>query len=118
MGHTGYDPVADLAARWPCWRVSNGDAAERIDSRNKLVLLENPQCPNEVAHTLAHMDLGHHIGGDPITEDQEVAADALAAARINGAGEPDTYWARFDCTHSREWGGVIYCWSRGCGIGG
>jgi hypothetical protein len=86
-----YDPAADLAERYPEWRVWTADldgiVPEVMSPRRKFILLEETtsavvqRC--SLAHAIAHIDLGHGWTLPGWFENKEESdADDLASRRL------------------------------------
>jgi hypothetical protein len=85
-----YGPLADLAERWPGWRIERRDipdAVEKIRPGEKLIIIdtehfnEDPQL--HLAHAVAHLDL--HLGRLPawFSDEHCMHADFLAEVRLD-----------------------------------
>lgn len=86
-----YDPVADVARRYPDWLVADADLggliAEVFSPARRVILLDHSLGPAVVrcslAHAIAHLDLGHtHAVRGHFENREEVAANDLAARRL------------------------------------
>ncbi|NUO57284.1 MAG: ImmA/IrrE family metallo-endopeptidase [Hamadaea sp.] len=84
-----YDPGADAARRHPDWVIRHRDlrgVPEVMCPERKVILIEDAQdratrrC--NLAHALAHIDLGHQAQTGVLSKRQELAADKLAARRL------------------------------------
>jgi len=86
-----YDPVADVARRYPDWLVADADLggliAEVFCPSRRVILLDHTLGPAVVrcslAHAIAHLDLGHtHPVRGHFENREEAAANDLAAHRL------------------------------------
>ncbi len=86
-----YDPVADVARRYPDWLVADADLggliAEVFCPARRVILLDHCLGPDVVrcslAHAIAHLDLGHtHPVRGCFENREEAAANDLAARRL------------------------------------
>jgi hypothetical protein len=86
-----YDPVADVARRYPDWLVADADlgglVAEVLCPARRVILLDRTLGPEVVrcslAHAVAHLDLGHtHPVRGHFENREESAANDLAARRL------------------------------------
>lgn len=85
-----YDPGRDLAARYPGWVWRRRDlmgVPEVLCHRRQVVLTDRKSSRTatrcDLAHALAHLDLGHDSILDGVHEAREEAeADQLAARRL------------------------------------
>lgn len=86
-----YDPVADVAHRYPDWLVAEADLggliAEVLCPTRRVILLDHTLGPAVVrcslAHAIAHLDLGHtHPVRGHYENREEAAANDLAAQRL------------------------------------
>lgn len=84
-----YDPGADAASRHPDWVIRHRDlrgVPEVMCPDRKVILIEDShdratrRC--NLAHALAHIDLGHQALHGVLSKRQELAADKLAARRL------------------------------------
>jgi hypothetical protein len=86
----GYDPAADIAARYPGWRVAETTLGwgirEVMCRRSRVILLERAGPLEErrcsLAHAIAHLDLGHGPVSGLFDVRQEAEASRLAALRL------------------------------------
>lgn len=90
-GSLTYDPVADVAARYPDWRVGHVDlggfVSEVLCWARRVILLEVTDraevSRSSLAHAIAHLDLGHAATISRHFESREERqADRLAASRL------------------------------------
>lgn len=86
-----YDPVADVARRYPDWLVADADLggliAEVFCPARRVILLDHSLGPAVVrcslAHAIAHLDLGHtHPVRGHFENREETSANDLAAQRL------------------------------------
>lgn len=86
-----YDPVADVARRYPDWWVADADLGGLISEvfcpARRVILLDHTHGPAVVrcslAHAIAHLDLGHtHVVRGTFENREEAAANDLAARRL------------------------------------
>lgn len=86
-----YDPVADVARRYPDWVVADADlgglVAEVLCPARRVILIDPSLGPAvarcSLAHAIAHLDLGHtHPARGHFENRQEIAANDLAAQRL------------------------------------
>jgi hypothetical protein len=86
-----YDPLADLASRYPDWVVGftalGWGIQEALSLRSKVILIEAGDPPAErrcsLAHAVAHLDLGHRaVAAGFFDARQELGASELAARRL------------------------------------
>ena len=85
-----YDPVVDLAARYPDWIVEHAvlgwGIREALCHRSQVILLEvrdsAAQQRSSLAHAIAHLDLDHRAAVGRLEVHQEHEADLLAARRL------------------------------------
>ncbi len=90
-GPLSYDPVADVARRYPDWLVAEADlgglVAEVFCPMRRVILLDSTLGPYvarcSLAHAVAHLDLGHtHPARGHFESREELAANTLAAERL------------------------------------
>lgn len=86
-----YDPVADVARRYPDWLVADADlgglVAEVFCPLRRVILIDRSLGPYvarcSLAHAIAHLDLGHtHPARGHFENREESAANVLAARRL------------------------------------
>lgn len=86
-----YDPSADIALRYPDWRVGTVDLGgvipEVLCPVRRVILLERSLGPVvrrcSLAHAIAHIDLGHtHPVSGHYENREEAAANDLASRRL------------------------------------
>jgi hypothetical protein len=84
-----YDPRVDAAERWPNWTIiaTNLGGIPEIICKYRQILLVDPGHDRSedmaVAQGIAHLDLGHQDAPGVFTMDQQWAARAMAAIRMD-----------------------------------
>lgn len=90
-GALSYDPVADVARRYPDWLVADADlgglVAEVFCPTRRVILVDSTLGPYvarcSLAHAIAHLDLGHtHPARGHFESREEMSANILAAERL------------------------------------
>lgn len=85
-----YDPIADAVERWPDWSIvfaDLGGVAAIYSARNRSVKLD---CfywlgreADAVALVVAHLDFGHHLQAEALTEEQKELGRMVAQVRMD-----------------------------------